>query len=276
MVVIVLIILGLCFGSFINALVWRVHEQSRRQSPKAKNELSVLRGRSMCPHCRHELAAKDLVPVFSWLALRGRCRYCHKPISRQYPLVEASTAAVFAASYLLWPAQMHGAGRWLLFTTWLAVSLGLIALLIYDLKWLILPNRILYPTFFVALAGKLAYIGFFSHHKLHSLGLLALSVIIASGIFWLLFNLSNGRWIGYGDVRLGLVTGTVLASPSLSLLMIFLASILGTLASLPGLLTGRRSFTSKIPFGPFLIAATGLSLLFGPSIINWYKNLTGL
>ena len=273
-----LIVVGLCLGSFINALVWRVHEQEKgnKKQGRRAEELSILRGRSMCPHCRHELAAKDLVPLFSWLALRGRCRYCGKPISPQYPLVEAATAAAFVISYAFWPQNLHGRGDWTLFIAWMAVLVGLISLLVYDAKWLILPSRIIYPTFFIALAGRLAYIVFFASDKVHKTLLLAISVLIASGVFWALYHLSHGRWIGYGDVRLGLITGTVLAKPDLSLLMIFLASILGTLASLPGLLTGKRTFTSKLPFGPFLIAATAVSLLFGPSIIDWYKDLAGL
>jgi leader peptidase (prepilin peptidase)/N-methyltransferase len=273
MIVLVLIVLGLCFGSFINALVWRVHQQSKG---KTQRNLSLLHGRSMCPHCRHELAAQDLVPVLSWFVLGARCRYCQKPISIQYPMVEAATAAAFALSYVFWPQALHAGGQWTLFITWLAVLVGLIALLVYDAKWLLLPNKIVYPAFFTALAGRLAYIIFFASDKSHSFWLLIFSVSIASGVFWALYHLSHGRWIGYGDVRLGLVTGTVLAKPSLSLLMIFLASILGTLASLPGLVSGSRSFTSKLPFGPFLIVATAISLLFGPNLIDWYTNLSGL
>src|SRR3989344_6490262 len=129
MIVAILIVLGLAFGSFVNALVWRLHEQEerakskeqRRKKGKAKNtaklsshtsvlsskDLSILKGRSMCPSCKHGLAAKDLVPVLSWLTLRGKCRYCHKPISIQYPLVELITATLFVISYLLWPDVAH-------------------------------------------------------------------------------------------------------------------------------------------------------------------------
>src|SRR5438105_4077844 len=96
--------LGLAFGSFINALVWRIHEKK-----------DWVRQRSQCPHCGHKLAAKDLVPVISWLALRGRCRYCGKPISLQYPLVELAMAAVFISSYYFWPGGVAGVGEWLLF-----------------------------------------------------------------------------------------------------------------------------------------------------------------
>ena len=291
MIVVILAVLGLCMGSFVNAVVWRIKQQSlvnsRQSSVKKKKSaalstidkrlstqnLSILQGRSQCTDCGHQLAPKDLIPVLSWLFLRGRCRYCKKPISPQYPVVELVLAVVFLASYLFWPNDLGQQGQWLLLATWLGSSVGLLALLIYDLKWMLLPNRILYPTFFVALTGRLGYILFFASQKALSLELLALSLLVASGIFYLLFYLSKGRWIGYGDVRLGLITGTVLGKPSLSLLMIFIASVLGTLFAVPALLAGRKTMVSKLPYGPFLIAATAFTLLWGGQIINWYKSL---
>jgi prepilin signal peptidase PulO-like enzyme (type II secretory pathway) len=88
----------------------------------------------------------------------------------------------------------------------------------------------------------------------------------------LLFYVSSGRWIGFGDVRLGLITGTLLATPAKSLLMLFLASLLGTLFVLPAVVTGRSKMTSRIPYGPFLIIATSAVLLFGQPFITWYQN----
>ncbi len=278
------------FGSFVNALCWRVHQQelkAKSQKPKArtkalstfsfqlsakKSQYSILYGRSQCPSCQHQLASKDLIPVLSWLFLRGRCRYCKMPISVQYPLVELSLAAVFVVSYVFWPATLSG-GQWWLFGAWLASSVGLMALLVYDAKWMLLPNRILYPTLLAALVGQISYIVFYAPDVALSFWLLALSLAIASGIFWIIFTISNGKWIGYGDVRLGLVTGTLLADPKLAALMIFVASVLGTLFALPDMLRGKKSAMSKIPFGPFLIAGTMIALLFGNDIIDWYTNL---
>ncbi len=276
--VIALGLLGLCLGSFVNALVWRVYQQEKlsnkkkthkKHSPSA--ELSILKGRSVCPNCRHKLSSGDLVPVISWLALKGRCRYCKKPISMQYPLVELATGAVFGLSYLFWPVELVG-GQILLLATWLVVSVGLMALLVYDLKWMLLPNRLIYPSVLIALTGRAAYLVFYQENKLQALTSLILSVVVASGIFWVIFLVSKGTWIGYGDVRLGLVTGTVLASPSLSLLMIFTAAVLGSLAATPGLVSGKKSIMSKIPFGPFLIVATWLVILFGQTVLDWYAN----
>lgn len=271
MAIVVLAWLGLAFGSFVNALVWRVHEQDKGQRTKGKKDLSILNGRSMCPHCHHMLAWYDLVPVLSWIMLKGRCRYCSKPISWQYPLVELAGAVIFVLSYLLWPGGVHAAGDWVLFVTWLATSVGLLALLVYDALWMILPNRIVYPTAAIAAAGRLIFLIGFEEHKGHGFLVWAGSVAVASGIFWLLFVLSSGRWIGFGDVRLGLITGTVLSSPSKSFLMILLGSILGTLFIIPGLLTGQKTVASKLPFGPFLIAGCAIALLLGGDILDWYQ-----
>lgn len=252
--------LGLAFGSFVNALVWRV-----------KHQQSIAHGRSRCVHCLHQLSAKDLVPVFSWLMLRGRCRYCGKPIAKQYPIIELAGGLIFVVSYLFWPGGLHNTGDWVPLVFWLAVSVGLLALLVYDWKWMLLPNKILYPTLALAVAGRLIYLISFEDSKLIALTEWALSLTVASGIFWLLFMASKGKWIGYGDVRLGLITGTVLASPDKSLMMIFLASMLGTIFVMPSLVTGRKELADKLPYGPFLIIATAVTLLFSSSILDSYN-----
>ncbi|HET9850064.1 MAG TPA: prepilin peptidase [Candidatus Saccharimonadales bacterium] len=257
-----LFILGVCLGSFVNALTWRLE--------KGKD---WVRGRSQCPHCGHQLAARDLVPLFSWLILRGRCRYCKQSISVQYPLVELAGGAVFCLSYIFWPANLDQAGNLILFITWLVASVGLLALALYDLKYMLLPSKILYPIFFIAAAGQLIYlIGFAPAKATYALGWL-ISVLIATGIFWLIFMVSKGRWIGYGDVRLGLVTGTLLHRPALAVLMIFLASLAGSVIAVPMLAIGKKTLSARIPYGPYLIAATFICLLFGPRLVDLYKQL---
>ncbi|MBX4197099.1 prepilin peptidase [Candidatus Saccharibacteria bacterium] len=278
MLVIALVLfgLGLALGSFVNALVWRLHEQQKGQKTRAKTqskELSILNGRSICPNCRHVLAWYDLVPVISWLLLRGKCRYCKKPISIQYPAVELAMGLIFAGSYLFWPSTVHLNGQWLLLSTWLAASVGLLALAVYDLRWFLLPNTIIYPTLLAAATGRLAYLSAFEKRPLHGLFLWAFSLLIASGVFFVLFTYSKGKWIGFGDVRLGLITGTLLADPQKSLAMLFLASLIGTVVILPSLSKGNKTLTSKLPYGPFLIAAAAIMVIFGDSLLNWYKGL---
>jgi prepilin signal peptidase PulO-like enzyme (type II secretory pathway) len=261
MVILSLAILGLCLGSFVNALAWRLHKKK-----------DWVRERSQCVNCGQSLSALDLIPVLSWLALKGRCRYCRKAISVQYPLVELAGALIFTLSYTFWPGSFDDTGQLILFITWLAASVGLLALLIYDFKWMLLPSNLIYSTLAIAVAGNIGYL-LLGDDKLGFLQSWGLSVLVASGIFWLLFTVSRGKWIGYGDVRLGLVTGSLLHSPSKSFLMIFLASILGSLFVLPSLIDKRRQMTAKLPFGPFLIIATLICLLFGDSLLSWYLGL---
>jgi len=265
MIYVFLIGVGLALGSFVNALTWRVHEQSKKRKTKG---LSVLNGRSMCPHCKHVLAAKDLVPVFSWLALRGKCRYCRKPIMVQYPLVELLTAGLFVASYVFWPLSLdlHGIIN---FGAWLVILTGFVALIVYDIRWMLLPNRIIYPL--IALASALAVFNLIYIGTLSALLDLVFGVLVAGGIFYVLFTISSGRWIGGGDVKLGFLIGLILTGPAEAFLVLLLASSLGTVFVLPGLLLRKVTTSSRIPFGPFLIVAAILVKLFGAALIEWYR-----
>jgi prepilin signal peptidase PulO-like enzyme (type II secretory pathway) len=255
-------------GSFVNALVYRLHEQPLAAKTK-KQSLSITRGRSICPHCKHTLAAHDLVPVISWILLRGKCRYCHKPIHWQYPVVEVSGAGLFAVSYLLWPYTWSSFGI-LLFGIWLMCLVLFLALLVYDLKWMILPNRIVYlliglavvHTVLLALANK-------------DIGVVMTAfwgVVCTAGFFYVLFQLSSGKWIGGGDVKLAIALGMLIGGPLPSVIMLFIASFSGSLVTIPSLLLGKVKRTSKVPFGPFLLVATIVVYLFGAIISQWYEH----
>lgn len=271
MIVAILFVLGLCLGSFTNALVWRIHEQSKlRKKRKATNaELSIVKGRSMCTHCGHTLAWYDLLPVMSWLSLGGRCRYCHKPIGWQYPLVELVTALLVVLSYNYWPATLQGS-QLALFGIWLLILVGFMSLAIYDIRWMLLPDRIVFPM--QAIAAVFAAIALFSSHQIiHNALLLVLALIGSAGLFYGLHTVSDGKWIGGGDVKLGVVIGLLLATPSKVFLMLFIASTIGTLIAIPLMISGKAKQTTKLPFGPLLIVATFIVYLFGASMIAWYR-----
>jgi prepilin signal peptidase PulO-like enzyme (type II secretory pathway) len=274
MIIVILTLLGLSLGSFVNALVWRLHEQA--QSPRKRTaslkELSITKGRSMCPNCKHTLGVWDLLPIVSWLWLRGKCRYCHKPINWQYPLVELLTASLFVISFLFWPYEMDASGL-LGFVLWLVALVIFMALIVYDLRWMLLPNRLVFPLTMLGAAGVIMQV--ILQSDLSIVVDAALSLAVAGGIFYVLFQVSDGKWIGGGDVKLGFAIGLLLARPDLSFLMLFVASFLGTLVAIPGMLTGKLSRTSRLPFGPFLIIATILVQLFGLNLIEWYTNLLG-
>ena len=275
MIYVLLGLLGLVFGSFVNALVWRLHEQEGQRAKKGKvnqnrlRELSMLHGRSMCSNCGHELAAKDLVPVLSWLWLRGRCRYCGTKI-QDNPLVEVSTGLLFVLSYLLWPLPLHGVGLFQ-FIVWLLFIVAFVALAMYDLKWFILPDRIVFPLVAIA-AAEVVLVAAFKHDVWFALDA-TLGALTLSGIFYVLFQLSGGAWIGGGDVKLAIVLGLLAGSPVQALLILFFASIIGTLCSIPVLLKGKKGLKMRVPFGPFLLAGTFLVVLFGQRVLDWYTNL---
>jgi len=275
MIIVLLILLGLCLGSFTNALVWRLHEQTiqskKKKTSKAQAEnLSIVNGRSMCPHCHHELAAKDLIPVLSWIELRGKCRYCQAPISWQYPLVEILMAVVFVGAYSLWPTHVWTAGNIVDFIVWLGLLVGFMALTIYDIKWMELPDKIVFILLGLVIGNTLLQSIVFGGGWTVILGAFW-GFLVLGGLFYALFQISGGKWIGGGDVKLGFVLGIAVGGPSAGLLVLFIASILGLIGSLPILIFSKGNLKSRIPFGPFLIVAAIIVQLFGASIIHWYK-----
>lgn len=256
-ILIVLLLIGLCFGSFINALVWRL-----------RNKRDMVRERSECTHCHHMLAWYDLLPVVSWLMLGGKCRYCHKSIDDS-PIVELVTSGLFVLSYIAWPFEWTE-HSWIAFGLWLAAVVMLVALAVYDLKWYLLPNRLVYPL--VGLGVVLSYVRFTLLEQQSVSGWLVTAlggILVIAGIYWALFHISQGRWVGYGDVRLSVFIGVVLGWQG-ALLCLFLANLIGCVIILPALLAKKLHAKSKIPFGPFLIAACIIVFLWGPVIINWY------
>ncbi|HYG84264.1 MAG TPA: prepilin peptidase [Verrucomicrobiae bacterium] len=257
-----LALLGLCFGSFVNVAVWRI-----------KNNKNLTTDRSECVHCHHKLAWHDLIPVMSWLWLRGKCRYCSKPISLQYPLVELAVAIVFAVSYMAWPYDLAGSVDWIFFGLWLISIVLLTILFIYDLRWFLLPDKVTFPL--IAVGVLMAALSIYQAGLgMEAVLQILLAVAILSGLYLGLFMASKGRWIGFGDVKLGIFLGLALSSWPLALLCLFLANLLGCLYVIPGMLLRKLHRSSRIPFGPFLIVGFIISFLWGGSIIDWYLSLT--
>jgi prepilin signal peptidase PulO-like enzyme (type II secretory pathway) len=258
MIYVILVIVGLALGSFVNAFVWRWRKKK-----------DWVKGQSECVHCHHKLAVCDLIPVLSWVWLKGKCRYCRKPISVQYPLVELITAVLFVLRYIFWPVSITGAIV-AIFVLWLMLLTGLIALAVYDLRWQLLPDKIVLSLGVIAVAQAIVRIA--AGPKPFTILLnTILGVLVGGGIFYILFQISKGKWIGGGDVKLGFLLGMIVATPGRAFLLLFLASLLGTLMSLPLLADGHLKRSSRIPFGPFLILAAVIVVLFGHDIIHWYQ-----
>ena len=137
-------------------------------------------------------------------------------------------------------------------------------------EYYLLPNKIVYPLFVLAAAQAVLVITIF-HGGYKAFGAAFFGLLIGGGIFYILFQLSKGKWIGGGDVKLGALLGLIVGGPAASLLMIFIASSLGSLIAIPLLITGKAGRNTRVPFGPFLITAAIIVYLFGASIIHWYK-----
>lgn len=270
MIIAICILLGLCFGSFVNAFVWRLRQKTLEPKKRKASleDLSITKGRSMCVNCGHTLHTLDLLPVVSWVALRGRCRYCRKPISWQYPLVELTTAVLFVVSYIFWPYSLEGIAVLALGLWWVCL-VGFMALLIYDIRWMLLPNKIIFPLYGVA--ALFVVVRMLTESSFEPLVGAAFGVVIGGGIFYALFQVSRGSWIGGGDVKLGFLLGALLGDAVLAGLALFIASLLGTVLAVGLMVSRKLTAKSRIPFGPFLIAATIIVQLFGQDIVDWYS-----
>lgn len=286
LVVVALALLGLVFGSFAGAQVWRLrarqlHEDKQAGEAYDKKEYARLKGllpqrnrtdRSRCLQCNHVLAWYDLIPLLSWVSTAGRCRYCKKPIGMYEPLVEVGMAALFVASYV-WSPTMPTADVILLvpFTLWLIACVLMGILFIYDKKWFILPDRINYSLMAVGAAYAMSML-----YILGTAGIFSLmgSVAIMAGVYGVLYVYSKGAWIGLGDVKLGVGLGLLLLEWELAFLALFLANFIGTLLVLPALATGRLNRHSEVPFGPLLILGTIIAVLAGPWLIDLFMRLT--
>jgi prepilin signal peptidase PulO-like enzyme (type II secretory pathway) len=245
---------GLIVGSFLNVVVLRLHAGKQ-----------FVKGHSECPNCHHVLGPLELIPVVSWLLLRGRCRHCHKPISPQYPLVELATAALFVAAYLTQPH--HDVANVVVLLIWLYIIASFIVLTVYDLRWYLLPDKVLLPLLVPAAAICL---GEALHH--HS-GALLLHTITASvlfgGFFYLLALVSKGRWMGGGDIKLAFVMGLLLGLQKTALAM-FVAFDVAALVGVGLILVHRKKSSDLIPFGPFLMGGTLVAYYWGSPLIHWY------
>ncbi|WP_459835429.1 prepilin peptidase [Halanaerobaculum tunisiense] len=244
MIEILIFSLGLIIGSFLNVVVYRL--------PAGE---SIIYPGSHCPECKTRLAPLDLIPVISFLATKGRCRYCQTKISYQYPLVELLTAFLFL--FLLGEYQVS----FQLGTYLVLVSL-LIPISIIDLQEMIIPNQITYGGLILGLVSSI-YGNYIS--IIESL----LGLLIPAGLLLVIALLGK---MGLGDVKLVAMIGTFLGVRD-TLLVIFCGSVVGSIIGLILIGLGNKRGTSKVPFGPFIALGTIVVLLWSEEIINFYLQL---
>ena len=247
-------IVGLIVGSFLNCIIYRLE----------KGE-SFIKGRSYCPHCKHVLNWQDLIPIFSFLALSGECRYCRQPISWQYPLVDLATGIIFVLiGYYVFPSI-------LLSTFYFLVSAFLIIIFVYDLKHYIIPDKVVYSGIIIAAIYQLFRIWNFENWGLFRVSDLGLSILPAFVLLAIIL-FSRGVWMGLGDFKLAILMGLFLGWPNI-LFALFSAFFLGAIIGVVLVVLKKKGLKSEIPFGPFLVTGTFLALFWGEGIINWYISL---
>lgn len=201
--------------------------------------------------------------------LHGRCRYCQRPVHWQYPAVEIALSAMLVVSYAFWPFEWSNEG-WFRFAIWISMLTVLAALLIYDLKWMLLPDRLTY-IFFGLAAIQVIGVALWFGGGLGSVVQAIAAMLPLGGFFYVLFQLSGGRWIGGGDVKLGFGLGLLVGTVPMALLTLFLSSAIGSVVSGALMLGGKASRKTLVPFGPFLIIAAAISHIFGTRFLIWYS-----
>lgn len=258
---------GADVGSFLNVLIDRL--------PKGEQ---VIKGRSYCDRCHHKLSWTDLFPLFSWIALGGRCRYCHSPISVQYPLVELFTGILFTATFLLFLWPSHGLGI-MNYELWSWIKLGynfwlvsaLIVIFVTDLKYKIIPDQIVYPSIIAAFIFQII------NHGPDIINIVnpSLSAFGAGLFFSLIILFTRGRGMGVGDVKLVFLMGLILGFP-LIIIALYAGFLTGGIFGVILILTGKKKFGQTIAFGPFLIIGTYISLFWGQPLWYFFQKLLGL
>lgn len=239
------VVFGLVFGSFLSMLVPRLHNQ----------EKGIVKGRSHCAECKHLLVAADLVPLLSYLFQRGRCRYCKKPISAWYPATELIVLALSVGLALLVPN----------FESWLfhfPLAFVVAFVFIYDLRYQEIHEAVLLPGIVYAAIWGCVMLGWQST---------LLAMAIGGAFFGIQYVVSKGRWLGSGDIEIGLFMGAVLGWPQI-LLGIFSSYLLGSVIGIVLLLTKKAQQNSAIPLGPFLMIGTVLSFVWGEKLLSLYLN----
>ena len=243
-------LLGMAVGSFLNVCCDRLPARESLVYPP-----------SHCAACQHHLSPKDLVPVFSYLWLRGRCCYCRAPIPRRLLWVEVGSGALFAFAY--WH---YGLSIELAITAFYCCLF--IVLLVIDLEHGLILNRIVYPAMAVALLINV----FLSQSEIvPGITQSATGGGIGLGLFLLIVLISKGG-MGWGDVKMAALIGLVTGFP-LVFVALLLAVVVGGLVAGILLLLKIKRRKEAIPFGPFLSLATIVTLLWGNNIINWYLGL---
>lgn len=246
-ILIVLFFLGLCVGSFCNVLIYRI--------PK---EEEFVKTPSHCMSCGHELKWYELIPVFSWLLQKGKCRACGVKLSAQYPVVESLNGIMWLLCGILYR------GDWLTVGLYCLLYSMLMVLSVIDWRTFTIPNGI---NLVIFLLGVVRLVTDLQNWAMYLIGMVSVALV-----FFLLHLATGGQGLGMGDVKLVAGAGLLLGWPQM-LLAVLVGSLSGALIHIARM---KRGADRKLAFGPYLAAGIWFSALFGEQIINAYLSLFGL
>ena len=257
-------IIGSCFGSFLSVLIHRTLSKSK----------GIIKGKSRCPKCRHNLKALDLIPILSWISKKGKCSYCQKKISPLYPTIELITGLLFFANLSLlissqgaveWTIYQNNLEFWLKFIYFNLLSLNLLAICFSDLKTKTIPNIFLYSWVILSIPGILLNGGNIYDNVINHL----LALTIALAFFGGQYAASKGRWLGSGDIYLSAGMALLLGLNNFILASVF-SYFIGSFIVITLMLAKRAHSKQTVPFAPFLVMGTFVAFYHGNEIINWY------
>jgi len=246
--IILIFMLGLIVGSFSNVCINRI----------PKNE-SIIYPASHCPKCRSKIKPVDNIPLLSYILLKGRCRNCKSKISIQYPIVELLTGLTYLIIYLIYGLSIQS-------LIYIILSSALIIIAFTDLNEQIVPDVISLPGIIIGfiISFFVPYVSFVNS---------ALGVVVGGGII-LVIGLTGSvifkkEAMGGGDVKLAAMIGTFLGWRYI-IISLFLGFFLGALAGIFLIMSKIKSREDTVPFGPFIVLGSFITLLWGEKIISWY------
>jgi leader peptidase (prepilin peptidase)/N-methyltransferase len=256
------LVAGLLAGGIANARVMRTRES-----------LIFTTSRS-CSICAQPAHPKEMLPIFGYFAVKGRCHRCKEVIPWQYPATEAVFAGLFfifaARALTLWgfdlPVYAAADEAFLLFVRDALIASALVLIFVFDYRAYIIPDRLTIPAMIVAILCNVA------------LGVPVVPILLGGfligGFFAVQFLISKGRWVGGGDIRMGMLMGFLLG-PWLGVVALLLSYIAGAVAGVFLLVSKKREMGSHVPFGTFMALATVVTMLWGQQILDWYLGFFG-
>ncbi len=249
-------LLGIAIGGLLNVVIFRT-----------KADAALLKPKSTCHTCLEPIAFLDTIPVVSYISLRGRCRSCATVIEWQYPAVELAMGILTTLLFLRValgfgiPEFVDSSELILLFVRDVVVVSFLMVIFVYDYRFSVILDRFSVPAILAILIFNLALGA--------SIVWFVLGGLLIGTFFAVQYLISQGKWVGDGDVRMGLLMGFLLG-PQLGLLALLFSYIFGGIGGLLLVLSKKRALSSHVPFGTFMACAIVFVMFFGEWILGWY------